>query len=69
MFREPQTFLMYWGTMKKNVRLKVSFKWFLRSGPVLYDIEIPVNYWQKRCSMSALIFVPPNILSSTFGLL
>ena len=27
------------------------------------------NYCQKRCSTSALIFVPRNILSSTFGLL
>ena len=32
-FREPQTFLIYWG---KNIRLKASYKWFLKCGALLY---------------------------------
>ena len=31
-FREPQKFLIYWGTMEQNIRLKVCYKWFLKRG-------------------------------------
>ena len=41
-FREPQKFLIFQGTMEKNITLRVSYKWFLKRGALLYNETFPV---------------------------